>query len=90
MSVVMDVPRMICPLRLLFRSMREVFDHCELNHGPQGEPWHRVEYHRARRLARSNLDELFSCFTADDLSALRWEHIAEEVRALTHLAENPT
>lgn len=89
MSVLMEIPRMICPLRLPFRSMRDVFDHCEQAYGPQGEPWRRDEYIRARRLARLGLEELFSCFTAGDLSALRWESIAGEVRALTHLAENP-
>lgn len=89
MSVVMEIPRLACPLRLPFVHMRDVFDHCEQAYGPQGEPWQRDEYRRARRLARSGLEELFSCFTASDLDAVKWEHIADEVRALTHLAENP-
>lgn len=89
MPIVMEIPRLACPLRLPFRSMRDVFDHCAQAHGPQSAPWQRDEYTRARRLAHIGLSDLFSCYTSGDLEALRWHHIAYEVRELSHLAENP-
>ncbi len=58
-------------------------------HGPQGEPWQRIEYDRAHQLAHLRLPFLFDTLPSDDIERISWCDIAEDVRDLSTLERNP-
>jgi hypothetical protein len=54
----------------------------------QSSPWRRTEYARARDLAEE-VDRVFVALPSDDVQTITWAEISDDVRRLTHLAENP-
>lgn len=80
-------------VRPVFRGDSRLFnDACDrhlLSCADQAPEWRHEEYLRARSLAKQGLTELFDHYTPSDLSTLTWSEIADDVRSLTHLAENP-
>jgi hypothetical protein len=91
MKPLIDLPGVLSthPLCIEFRSMDDVEDHCAQIHSYQGEPWQRDEYRRACRLASKSLPSLFDRMTMGDLRSVRWDEIADDVRMLSTLPENP-
>lgn len=82
-------PRLVCPLRLPFTSLRDVMDHCAQANPSQVPEWRTHEYFRAGVIARRNLSLLFDSLSCIDLADVRWADIAEDVAALSTLAMNP-
>jgi hypothetical protein len=82
-------PRLVCPLRLPFTSLRDVMDHCAQIPHQQLPEWRYQEYLRAGVMAWRNLTSLFDSLSCEDLSTIRWADIAEDVADLSTLARNP-
>lgn len=89
MTVAELPPRMVCPLRLPFESLRNVMDHCaQIPHQQLPERRYR-EYLRAGVMARRQLTKLFDKMTQAELATVRWDDIADDVADLSTLARNP-
>ncbi len=78
-------------LRHRFTHFSAVMVHSATLHQAQraNEAWREGEYKHARRLAYQSLPWLFDRMTAQEIDTVAWSDIADDVRALSTLAENP-
>lgn len=90
MSLLIELPDVVAanPLRIRFAHLMQVMRHHQQLNGPQGPLWQRLEYVRAVELNR-DLGRYLDQYTSSDLAAMTWDDISDDVRRLTHLAENP-
>jgi hypothetical protein len=78
-------------LRHRFSHFSAVMVHSATLHQAQraNEAWRETEYREARRLANQALPWLFDRLTSAEIETVAWSDIADDVRALSTLAENP-
>lgn len=90
MSVVIEIPpRIACPLRREFESDDDIALACFVANGGHGPISREREYATARHLAKKNLGKFMDQFTSEELATIALADIADDVRVLTYVSENP-
>jgi oligoribonuclease (3'-5' exoribonuclease) len=90
MSIVSELPpRIVCPLRREFESNDDIALACFVAHGGSGQLSREREYATTRHLAKHKLTRYLDQFTSAELATIAWADIADDVRALTYVSENP-